>query len=126
MHIAWSPNDWTNFGPIAWRSLSDATQVVTAAWSGSRRYETDRSFGIPSFIAAMSASIFDLSTTMPAPASTVSWGGVHCALIDALTCAAAAHWPLAPPPPLPAAAAPEQPPLALADALASTVHLPGV
>src|ERR1700733_13335719 len=109
MHIAWSPNDCTNSGPMAARSEADLAHTVSASWIGAIRAATESSFGKPSCAALIVIWSLVGSTATFASKPIVSCGGVDCAVTDALTPPAAWHWPFAPPPPLPADAEPEQP-----------------
>src|SRR3569623_16245 len=126
MHIAWSANDWANFGPIALRSAAVFAHTSTASWSGLMRAATESSFGRPSRAALTVFSSLVGSTAILASKSIVSFGSVHSAWTDALTAAAALHSPAPLEPPVPADAAPAQPAPAFADALASTLQTAGV
>src|SRR6186997_3590827 len=87
MHIAWSLNELTNFGPMSLSSFAVDTVVSTAAWSGARRALIESSFGRPFWIALSVISAFDLSTTSFASSVTLSSGSVHFMSALALTCA---------------------------------------
>src|SRR5262245_14804855 len=91
MHIAWSLNELTNFGPISFSSAAVAATFCAAYFSGSRRALIESSFGVPRTSALIVCSAFDLSTTIFASASIFSSGSVHSISTDALTDAFALH-----------------------------------
>src|SRR5262245_42850895 len=91
MHIAWSLNELTNFGPMSLSSLALAAHTSTACLSGSRRAFTERIFGRPALRPLIVISALLLSTTSFASASIDSSGSVHLSSADACACALALH-----------------------------------